>query len=66
MTESFFRTMKSEVIYRFILTTRQVARLIIFEFIEINYNRFRKYSTLGYMSTVDYLNNYMKNSRKAA
>ena len=66
VAESFFRTLKSELIYRVILATRQAARLRIFEFIEITYNRFRRHSTLGYLSPVDYLNNYKKQSKRAA
>jgi len=38
VAESFFRTLKSELIYRITLATRQAARLRIFEFIEITYN----------------------------
>lgn len=66
VAESFFRTLKSELIYRITLATRQAARLRIFEFIEITYNRFRRHSTLGYLSPVDYLNNYAKNLKQAA
>lgn len=66
VAESFFRTLKSELIYRITLATRQAARLRIFEYIEITYNRFRRHSTLGYLSPVDYLNNYKKQSKRAA
>ena len=66
VAESFFRTLKNELIYRINLTTRQATRLRIFEYIEITYNRFRRHSTLGYLSPVDYLNNYSKNQKHAA
>ena len=66
VAESFFRTLKSELIYSITLATRQAARLRIFEFIEITYNRFRRHSTLGYLSPVDYLNNYVKSQKHAA
>ena len=66
VAESFFRTLKSELIYRINLTTRQVARQRIFEYVEITYNRFRRHSTLGYLSPVDYLKNYSKNQKHAA
>jgi len=66
VAESFFRTLKSELIYRITLATRQAARLRIFEFIEITYNRFRRHSTLGYLSPMDYLNNYVKSRKHAA
>lgn len=66
VAESFFHTLKSELIYRITLATRQAARLRIFEFTEITYNRIRRHSTLGYLSPVDYLNNYAKNLKHAA
>lgn len=46
--ESFFKTMKTEEVYRQRYHTRQEAKQSIFEFIEIFYNRQRLHSTLGY------------------
>lgn len=49
MMESFFATLKTEcVTQRF--DTRQQARQIIFEYIEVWYNRLRRHSALGYLS----------------
>jgi putative transposase len=49
-TESFFGTLKQELIYRTTFATREQARQTIFEYIEVFYNRKRKHSSLGYMS----------------
>ncbi|MEE8483534.1 MAG: IS3 family transposase, partial [Nitrospinota bacterium] len=46
----FFHTLKTEVIYHEKYLTRNQARLSIFEYIEVFYNRVRKHSTLGYRS----------------
>jgi transposase InsO family protein len=48
--ESFFATLKRECIHRYTFTSRAMARTIIFEFIEVFYNRQRRHSTLGYLS----------------
>ena len=53
MMESFFATLKTEcVTERF--DTRQQARQIIFEYIEVWYNRLRRHSALGYLSPEQY------------
>ncbi len=52
--ESFFRSLKVESIYHEIFKTREEAKLKIFDYIEIFYNRQRKHSTLNYMSPNDY------------
>lgn len=52
--ESFFRTLKVEMIYRTKFKTREEAKRAIFEFIEVWYNRQRTHSSLDYMSPVDY------------
>jgi putative transposase len=49
MMESFFATLKTECVdHRF--ETRAEARLTIFEYIEVFYNRQRRHSALGYLS----------------
>jgi len=50
VAESFFHTLKTEVIYHEKYLTRGQARQSIFEYIEMFYNRKRKHSTLGYRS----------------
>ena len=52
--ESFFATLKAELVYREQFKTRQEAKTKIFEYIEVFYNRQRRHSTLGYKSPVDF------------
>ncbi len=53
-TESFFRTLKVELIYASKFKTRQEAKNAIFEFIEVWYNRQRIHSSIDYMTPEDY------------
>lgn len=48
--ESFWSTLKKELVYGEKYRTRRDARLSIFEYIEVFYNRIRKHSALGYKS----------------
>lgn len=48
--ESFFATLKLELLYRHAWPTRQAARTAVFTFIESFYNRRRLHSTLRYRS----------------
>ena len=50
VTETFFHTLKIELIFKTVFKTREEARMEIFEYIEVYYNRKRKHSTLGYCS----------------
>lgn len=52
--ESFFGTLKRELIYGNRFRTRAQARQAIFEYIEVFYNRIRLHSALGYMSPVEF------------
>jgi len=54
--ESFWSTLKQELIYRRIFTSRAEARLAIFDFIETFYNRQRQHSSLNYRCPVDFEN----------
>jgi len=54
VAESFFKTLKSEMVYQQEFTTREAAKRSIFEYIEIWYNRQRRHSTLGYLSPFEY------------
>jgi len=46
--ESFFRTLKAECVDLHVFHSRTHARSVIFEFLELYYNRQRLHSTLGY------------------
>jgi putative transposase len=50
MMESFWATLKSELVHQRRYATRQQARQSIFEYIEVFYNRKRLHSSLGYNS----------------
>jgi transposase InsO family protein len=52
--ESFFHTLKTELIYRTEFETREEAKKAIFEFIEVWYNRERLHSSLGYKSPEEF------------
>ena len=50
VAESFFGTLKTELIYRRPWLTRESAREAVGEYIEVFYNRIRRHSTIGYLS----------------
>jgi len=50
VSESFFHTLKTELIYHSNFETKAKARMAIFKFIEIWYNKRRLHSYLNYMS----------------
>jgi putative transposase len=52
--ESFFGTLKAELIYRTIYATRAAARQDIVSYIEGFYNATRRHSALGYRSPLDF------------
>lgn len=52
--ESFFHTLKTEWVYRFQYRTRQEAKISLFDYIEIFYNRQRRHSALQYMNPCQY------------
>jgi len=52
--ESFFGTLKRELVYHRHYATRAEAKQDIFEYIEVFYNRTRRHSTLGYDSPAEY------------
>lgn len=54
VVESFFHTLKAELVYQRRYRTRAEAQQDIFEWIEVFYNRTRRHSTLGYRSPVEF------------
>lgn len=52
--ESFWSTLKLELVYRRDFASRQEARHEIFEYIEVFYNRQRSHTALGCLSPVDF------------
>lgn len=52
--ESFWGTLKAELLAGGTFASREQARLAIFEYVEVFYNRQRLHSALGYQSPVDF------------
>ncbi|TKT88952.1 hypothetical protein FDK13_25330 [Dyadobacter frigoris] len=52
--ESFFKTLKAECVYQNKFINKQQAGIIIFEYIEIWYNRKRLHSSLGSISPKEF------------
>jgi putative transposase len=50
VAESFFATLKMELVYQTQWSTRDQARTAVFEYIESFYNRRRRHSAIGYLS----------------
>ncbi len=57
--ESFFSSLKKERIKRRIYQTRQEARSVIFDCIEVFYNRSRRHSALGQISSYEFEKAFM-------
>ena len=54
VAESFFATLKTELVADARWTTRVEARAALFRYIEMWYNRRRRHSSLGYVSPADF------------
>lgn len=52
VVESFFHSLKIELVHQCDYHSREEARISLFEYIELFYNRKRKHSYLGYLSPV--------------
>jgi putative transposase len=52
--ESFFSSLKTELVHRTRFATREEARAALFEYLETFYNRRRLHSALGYCSPEEY------------
>lgn len=56
VAESFFSTLKAELVHRTDYASRSQARASVFEYIEAFYNGRRRHSALGYVSPVEHEN----------
>lgn len=54
VAESFFSSLKNELIHHSSFKTRDEAKTAIFEYVEVFYNRQRRHQSLDYCSPVDY------------
>jgi putative transposase len=61
VAESFFATLKKELVRRRSWPSRRELTSEVFEYIEAFYNRTRRHSTLGYLSPADYENTTLIN-----
>ncbi|MCL2896212.1 IS3 family transposase, partial [Brenneria tiliae] len=52
--ESFYHTLKTELMQGKAFSSREQAMNALFDYIEVFYNRRRRHSTLGYQTPVDY------------
>lgn len=59
VAESFFKSLKTELIYGNKLITKEQMELEVFEYIEVWYNKKRRHSTLNYQ-TIEEFNNQNK------
>jgi len=58
VAESFFGSLKNELVYHEDYKTRAQAKQSIFEYIEVFYNRQRRHAFLNYMTPVEYEEKY--------
>jgi transposase InsO family protein len=58
VAESFFYTLKTELVYHNQYRTGEEARLVIFDYIAAFYNRTRRHSSIGYRSPDDHKAQY--------
>lgn len=63
VAESFFKTLKTELIYGYKQTNKELMRLKLFQYIEIWYNRKRRHSFLNNMNIQEFWEQYnLKNN----
>jgi len=66
MAERFFATLKAELVATKAWPTRAAARLAVFEWLEVWYNRQRRHSALAYHRPVSYEGTLLLLSRSVA
>ena len=64
VAESFFKTLKAELVYHQVYQTIKQAEMAVFEYIEIWYNRKRLHSSLGYKTPFEFEDSYLKLNQK--
>ena len=68
VAESFFHTIKTELTNHYQFKNQTEAKNVIFEYIEVFYNRIRIHSANNYLAPVEFekMNGYLKKSLKSA
>ena len=59
--ESFFGMLKTECLHHFKFKNSDQARQVVFEYIEMFYNRIRRRATIQNQVPTDYANQFYKN-----
>jgi transposase InsO family protein len=54
VAESFFASLKLELVYQVHWPSRATARTALFEYLELFYNRRRRHSSLGYLTPAEF------------
>jgi putative transposase len=63
VAESFFATLKKELVHRRSWPTRRELTSEVFEYIEAFYNRTRRHSTLGMLAPLEFENSTLSEHR---
>ncbi|MCL2416660.1 MAG: IS3 family transposase, partial [Bacteroidales bacterium] len=61
VAESFFKTLKSELIYGNKLVSKEQMKSLLFEYVEIYYNQNRRHSALGNLTIKEFAELKLKN-----
>ena len=64
--ESFFGTLKTECLHHFKFKTRDQAKQVVFEYIEVFYNRIRRHATIQNQVPADYAQQFYKDELRIA
>jgi len=65
VVESFFATLKTELVRDSAWKTREEAKRAVVEYIEVWYNRKRRHQTLGYLTPIEYETEVLKRANAA-
>ena len=64
--ESFFGTLKTESLHHYRFTNREQARQVVFEYIEVFYNRIRRHAKIGNKAPADFANQFYASRQQSA
>ena len=64
--ESFFATIKTESLHHYRFKTREHAKRVIFEYVEVFYNRIRRHAKIDNQIPADFASQYYINNQIAA
>ena len=64
--ESFFGTLKTESLHHYRFTNREQARQVVFEYIEVFYNRIRRHAKIGNKAPADFANQFYASRQQTA